>query len=136
MLHRSGFFSWHVCTNNQNGPGMFKDKKQSRYKCRNSSKVVFQYPPCAVGIIFWGEKSMHYQRRSVSWWLSHVRLFATSWTVAHQVSLSMGFSRQEYWSGLPFPSPGDLPKGGIKLGTPVLQEDSLPLAPPGKPRII
>ena len=45
----------------------------------------------------------------------------------------MGFSRQEYWSGLPFPSPGDLPKGGIKLGSPVLQEDSLPLEPLGSP---
>ena len=44
--------------------------------------------------------------------LSHVRLFATPWTVAYQASLSMGFSRQEYWSGLPFPSPGDLPDPG------------------------
>ena len=60
--------------------------------------------------------------------LSHVRLFATSWTVAYQASLSMGFSRQEYWSGLPFPSPGDLPDPGI--------EPSLlhcrPSEPPGK----
>ena len=46
--------------------------------------------------------------------LSRVRLFATLWTVARQAPLSMGFSRQEYWSGLPFPSPGDLPKPGIK----------------------
>ena len=46
--------------------------------------------------------------------LSCVRLFATPWTLAHQVSLSMGFARQEYWSGLPFPSPGDLPDPGIK----------------------
>ena len=46
---------------------------------------------------------------------SHVRLFATPWTVACQVPLSMEFSRQEYWSGLPFPSPGDLPDPGIKL---------------------
>ena len=45
--------------------------------------------------------------------LSHVRLFATPWSVAHQAPLSMGFSRQEYWSGLPFPSPGDLPDPGI-----------------------
>ena len=41
--------------------------------------------------------------------LSHVQLFVTPWTVVHQIPLSMGFSRQEYWSGLPFPSPGDLP---------------------------
>ena len=45
---------------------------------------------------------------------SHAQLFATAWTVAHQVPLSMGFSRQEYWSGLPCPSPGDLPDPGIK----------------------
>ena len=49
--------------------------------------------------------------------LSHVWLFATPWTVAHQAPLSMEFSRQEYWSGLPFSSPGDLPDPGIKLGS-------------------
>ena len=53
--------------------------------------------------------------------LSRVQLFATSWTLACQAPLSMGFSRQEYWSGLPFPSPGDLPDPGIKPGSPVLQ---------------
>ena len=58
--------------------------------------------------------------------LSHVRLFVTPWTVAHQAPLSMGFSRQEYWSGLPFPSPGDLPDPGIEPGSPALQEDDLP----------
>ena len=47
-----------------------------------------------------------------------------------QVPLSMGYSRQEYWSGLPFPSPGDLPNSGIKAGSPVLQADSLPSKPP------
>ena len=52
--------------------------------------------------------------------LSRVRLFATPWTVAYQAPLSMGFSRQEYWSGLPFPSPGDLPDPGIKPGSPAL----------------
>ena len=55
--------------------------------------------------------------------LSRVRLFATPWTVAHQAPLSMGFSRQEYWSGLPFPSPGDLPDPGIEPRSPVLQAD-------------
>ena len=57
--------------------------------------------------------------------LSHVQLFATPWTVAHQASLSTGFSRQEYWSGLPFPSPGDLPNPGIEPGSPALQADAL-----------
>ena len=65
--------------------------------------------------------------------LSHVRLFAIPWTVVYQVSLSMGFSRQEYWSGLPFPSPGDLPDPGIKPRSPALQADTLPSEPPGKP---
>ena len=58
---------------------------------------------------------------------------ATPWTVARQVSLSMGFSRQEYWSGLPFPSPGDLPDTGIKPGSPALQADSLLIELQGKP---
>ena len=52
-------------------------------------------------------------------------------TVARQAPLSMGFSRQEYWSGLPFPSPGDLPNPGIEPGSPVLQADALPSEPPG-----
>ena len=52
--------------------------------------------------------------------LSRVRLFATPWTVAYQALPSMGFSRQEYWSGLPFLSPGDLPKPGIEPGSPAL----------------
>ena len=63
--------------------------------------------------------------------LSSVRLFATPWTVACQASLLLGFSRQEYWSRLPFPSPGDLPHPGIKPGSPVLQADALPSKPPG-----
>ena len=62
--------------------------------------------------------------------LSRVRLFATRWTVAHQASPSMGFSRQEYWSGLPFPSPGDLPDPGIKPRSPTLQADALTSEPP------
>ena len=55
----------------------------------------------------------------------------TPWTVAHQASL--GFSRQEYWSGLPFPSPEDLPDSGIKPWSPALQADALPSEPPGTP---
>jgi len=52
--------------------------------------------------------------------LSHVQLFATPWTIAYQAPPSMGFSRQEYWSGLPLPSPEDLPDPGIKLRSPAL----------------
>ena len=63
--------------------------------------------------------------------LSHVRLFVTPWTVAYQAPLSMGFSRQEYWSGLPFPSPGDLPDPGIELGFPALEADAVIDISPG-----
>ena len=59
--------------------------------------------------------------------LSCVQLFAIPWTVAHQAPLSMGFSRQEYWTGLPFPSPGDLPDPGIEPRSPALQADAYPL---------
>ena len=57
--------------------------------------------------------------------LSHVRLFGTPLTVARQAPLSVGFSRQEYWSSLPFPSPEDLPNPGIKPGSPTLLADYL-----------
>ena len=62
----------------------------------------------------------------------------TLWTVAYQASPSMGFSRQEYWSGLPFSSPGDLPDPGIEPRSPSLQADALPSEPPGnqKPRVL
>ena len=61
---------------------------------------------------------------------------AIPWTVAYQAPLSMGFSRQEYWSGLPFPSPGDLPNPGIKPRSPALQADDLPTKLWGKPPVI
>ena len=65
--------------------------------------------------------------------LSCVPLFATPWTVAYQAPPSMGFSRQQYWSGLPFPSPGDLPNPGIEPRSPAFQADALTSEPPGKP---
>ena len=84
--------------------------------------------------------------------LSHVQLFATPWTAAYQAPPSMGFSRQEYWSGVPLPSPsyssspplimewvafsspGDLPNSGTESRSPALQEDSLSAEPQGKPK--
>ena len=92
-------------------------------KCINrikslSSEVILSVPASAVLSRF-----------------SIVRLFATLRTVARQAPLSMRFSRQEYWSGLPCPSPGDLPDPGIEpasLMSPALAAGSLPLAPPGK----
>ena len=61
--------------------------------------------------------------------------FLTPWVVAHQAPLSMGFSKQEYWSGLPYPPPGDLFNPGIKVASPALQVDSLPAEPLGKPKM-
>ena len=66
--------------------------------------------------------------------LSRVQLLATPWTAAHQAPPSMGFSKQEYWSG--FPSPGDLPDPGVDLGSPTLQTDSSLSEPTGKPQNI
>ena len=68
--------------------------------------------------------------------LSHVQLFETPWTAAHQALLFMGFFRQEYWSRLPFPPPGDPPDPGIEPGSPALWSDSLPTEPPGKPTVL
>ena len=67
--------------------------------------------------------------------LSRVRLFVTPWMVAYQAPQSMEFSRQEYWSGLPFPSPGDLPNPGIEPRSPALQTDALPSEPLGKSQL-
>ena len=66
--------------------------------------------------------------------LSGVRLFGTPWSVAYKAPLSMEFPRQEYWSGLPLPSPGHLPHPGIEPRSPALQADYLLSEPPGKPR--
>ena len=65
--------------------------------------------------------------------LSHVQLFVTPWIIAYQAPLSMGFSWQDYWSGLPFPSSGYLPNQGIEPWSPALQTGALPSKPPGKP---
>ena len=68
--------------------------------------------------------------------LSHVRLFETPWNVAYQAPLSMEFSRQEYWGGLPFPPPGDLPDPRIEPGSPALHANALLSEPPGNRRTI
>ena len=86
---------------------------------------------------FWGCKLIQPVGRIV--WkevksLSRVRLFAIPWTIACQATPSMGFSRQEYWSGLPFPSPRDLPSSGIEPRSPALQADSLSAESQGNPK--
>ena len=78
---------------------------------------------------------LHYGEKWKCSLLSHVWLFAIPWTVAHQAPLSMGFSSPEFWSELPFLSPGDLPHPGKELGSPALQADSLLSEPPRKPMV-
>ena len=72
---------------------------------------------------------------SVWWWFSRqvISDSCDPWTVARQAPLSIGFPKQECWSGLPFPSPGNLPDPGIELWYPTLQVDSLSTEPSGKP---
>ena len=76
--------------------------------------------------------SSKFKKKNERWSLSHVQLFAIPWTIALQAPLSMEFSKKEYWSGLPFPSPGDLSDTGIKPRSPALQVDSLPSELPGE----
>ena len=66
-------------------------------------------------------------------WVSLIQMYKYPGDKDHQAPPIMGFSSQEYWNGLPFPSPEDLPEPGVKLGSPTLQADSLPSEPPGKP---
>ena len=81
-------------------------------------------------------QSSHLLSSSEQWWWLVTKsclTLAIPWTIACQAPLSVGFSRQEYWSGLPFPSPGELPNPGIKPRSPALQADSLPTELQGKP---
>ena len=87
----------------------------------------FHFPSCQPGLL------LHTKVKVKVKSLSGIRLFATPWTVAYQAPPSIEFSRQEYWTGLPLPSPGDLPDPGMKPGSPALQADILPSEPPGKP---
>ena len=95
---------------------------------RRSTEKSSNQPKYAQQGGCWKSGSPERVRRSV------VSNFATPRTVARQAPLSMKFSSQECWSGLPFPAPGDLPNSGIEPGSPVLQADSLPCKPPGKPQ--
>ena len=84
---------------------------------------------CLLGLLHWQVESLAPALLRVCSEvksLSRVRLFVTPWTVPYKAPLSMEFSRHEYWSGLPFPSPGDLPHPGIKPGSPTLQAEALP----------
>ena len=87
-------------------------------------------------ILLWKKKVSWVKQCTWRWkvkLLSYVQIFVTPWTVDYQASSSMGFSRQKYWRGLPFPSPGDLPNSGIKSWSPPLQTGTLTSELPGKP---
>ena len=108
-----------------------KPDHQSLGKCNSKPQWDITLHPLTMTIIqkaqkiikSWESESVHH---------SVVPDFVAPWVVARQVPLSMGLPRQEYWSGLPFPSPEDLPNSGIEPGSPTWQVDSLP---PGKPRV-
>ena len=87
---------------------------------------------CIAGWCFTSWATRESPKEQWKWKWSRVLLFATPWAVAYQAPPSMEFSRQEYWSGFPFPSPGVLPDSGIEPGSPALQADALPSKPPGK----
>ena len=96
------------------------------------SPLLSLHSPCLISSIATALNTISTLKWSKVKSLSRVRLFATPWTVAHHTPPSMGFSRQESWSGLPFPSPGGLPHPGIQPRSPALQADALTSAPPGK----
>ena len=100
---------------------------------KNSEYIVYNFSVLCTLLEFfqWFTDIVPFRVKVKS--LSRVGLFATPWTVAQQAPPSMGFSRQEYWSGLLFPSPGDLPDPGIELRSPALQVDALTSESPGKP---
>ena len=118
-------------------PGLLKFYEIRLYSLSTSTfKKPHAIPSCEITILDMIQKEIsgHMERKWKCQSLSHVQLFASSWTVAHQAPLSMGFSRQAYWSGLPFPSPGNLPDPGSEPQSPALQADSLLSESPRKPR--
>ena len=112
--------------------GSFRPRDQTQ-----SLASPFTTTPCRKPLIIYSKHpnalllnlSYEFQSHSLSLLVSST---VTQWTVAYQAPLFMGFSRQENWSGLPFPSPGDLPNPGIETGSPSLQADALPSEPPWK----
>ena len=105
--------------------------------CANSEKLNAALFSLSWEHVRWATRNFHHSAYGYMCvyvqWVSQVRLFATPWTAARQAPLSMEFSRQEYWSGLPCPSPGDLSNPGIKPGSSALQVDSLLSESLGKP---
>jgi len=102
------------------------ENRTSRTACTPSSSLLWHL---AISEVPWADSIVKWVKL-----LSRVWLFTTPWTIACQAPSSAGFSRQEYWSGLPLPSPGDLPDPGIEPRSPALQADSLPSELPGNPQ--
>ena len=101
-------------------------------KVASFQNVIIKYNVCSMLLPF----LILLLLESESELLSHIQLFRTPWTVAYQAPLSMGFSWQEYWSRVPFPSPGDLVDPGSEPRFPALQADTLLSEPPGKPLLL
>ena len=135
QLGREGHFL-NVTENSYSKPAISIRRKGEKHKAFPLRRGVMQARP--LSSLFQqrtGSPCQHNQTLKVKVKsLSRVRLFATPWTVAHQAPPSMGFSRQEYWSGLPFPSPEDLPNPGIEPGSLPLQADALTSEPPSLQR--
>ena len=117
--------------------------KSKTNKKTNKKQVSYRTPSQEMIFLLWHPRKSTQRKWQNSYLkkvkvksLSRVLLFATPWTVAYQTPPSMGFSRQQYWSGLPFPSPGDLPNPGIKPGSPTLQAYTLPSEPPGNVKVM
>ena len=102
--------------------------------CRISQRLVLCSLVFKLFFLFWATLPLESEKVKVKS-LSHVQLFETSWTVTCKSPPSMGFSRQDYWSGLSFLSLGTLPHPGIKSGSLSLQADSLPSELPGNPTL-
>ena len=117
-----------TCIHRPHSPHREKKKRLENYRpstWKATPASLQDLMPGGTSIFTWGAVLSHFSR---------VRLFATLWTVARQAPLSVGFSRQTYWSGLPCPSPGDLPNPGVEPESPASQADSSLSEPPGKPQ--
>ena len=116
--------SWETCMPiNKQWLKMYREQLTVQKFGKKYDKAVYCHPACLT----------YMQNVCVCQSLSHVWFFTTPWAVVRQASLSMEFSRQEYWNGLPFSSPGDCHNPGSEPGSPELQADSLPSEPAGKP---
>ena len=143
--------TWPPPASGETGKSRYKLLPLAENKHDLSPEAVPSLVPCIIKVLLatkngnahWGGKeqcwpSLSFHSTYTIWNWSEVKsfsrgwLFATPWTVAYQAPPSLGFSRQEYWSGLPFPSPGDLPNPEIEPRSPVSQADALPSEPPGK----